>query len=89
MDITKKCTISGEYGFDLTNSNRYAIIEVEAKNGDLIKVNKINGIKYNQVLWACEYPQHEEHPIIDDQNKIIVIGGEEKQTKRTITLIGK
>ncbi len=89
MDITRKCFVSGTHGFDLNEKNRFAILEVEAKNGDIIKVNKIDGIQYNDLSWACEYPKHEEHPIIDNQNKIIVIGGEEKKSKRTITIIGK
>ncbi len=89
MNITKKCEISGQQGFDSNEKNRFAILEVEAKNGDLIKINQVNGIKYNELIWACEYPKHEEHPIIDDKNKIIIVGGEEKQTKRTITIIGK
>lgn len=89
MDITKKCFISGTYGFDLLNSNKYAMIEVQAKNGDQIKVNQINGIKYKEIWTAYEHPMHEEHPIIDDQNKMIIIGGEEKQSKRIICVIGK
>ncbi|MDD5162715.1 MAG: hypothetical protein PHD95_00740 [Candidatus ainarchaeum sp.] len=89
MDVTTKCIISGKHGFELTNTNRFAIIEVEAKNGDLIKVNKVNGIRYNEIWSAVENPRTEEHPIIDDHNKIIVIGGENKQSKRTIVIVGK
>ena len=89
MDVTSKCIISGKYGFDLVNSNCFAIFEVEARNGDLIKVNKVNGISYNEIWEAVEQPRHEEHPIIDNQNKIIVVGGEEKQSKRTICVVGK
>jgi hypothetical protein len=89
MDVTAKCIISGKYGFDLISSNRYAMIEVEARNGDLIKVNQVNGLRYKEIWGAVEQPRHEEHPIIDDQNKIIVLGREEKQSKRTICVIGK
>ena len=89
MNITKKCIISGEYGFNLINSNRFLIIEVQAKNGDTIKINQINGIKYNEIWIAFEYPRHEEHPITDDLNKIVVVGGENKETNRTICVIGK
>ena len=89
MDVTNKCIISGKFGFDLVNSNRYAMIEVEARNGDLIKVNKVDGLRYNEIWTAVETPRHEEHPIVDDQNKIVVLGGEEKQTKRTICVVGK
>ena len=89
MDVTKKCAISGKYGFDFVNSNRFAVIDVEAKNGDLIKVNKVNGIRYNEIWDAIEQPKHEEHPIVDDHNKIVVVGGAEKESKRTIWVIGK
>jgi len=89
MNVTQKCIISGKYGFDLTNSNRYAIIDVQAKNGDLIKVNQANGIKYREIWAAVEHPQHEEHPIINNENKVIVLGGAEKASKRTVFVIGK
>lgn len=89
MDVTNKCIISGKYGFDLVNSNRFAILEVEAKNGDLIKVNKVNGIRYEEIWEAVEQPRHEERPIIDNENKILVLGGEEKRSKRTICVVGK
>ncbi len=89
MNITKKCIISGEYGFNLINSNRFAIIEVQAKNGDTIKINQVNGIKYNEIWTAYEHPKHEEHPIIDNTNKAIIIGGKNKESARTICIIGK
>ncbi len=89
MDVTEKCIISGKYGFDLIGSSRFAIIEVQAKNGDIIKANKINGIGYNELFAAYQYPYHDEHPIVDDKNKIIVVGGEEKESSRTILLIGR
>ncbi len=89
MNVTAKCIVSGKYGFDLVNSNRFAILEIKAKNGDLIKVNKVNGINYNELWDAVEYPRHEEHPIVDDKNKVVVVGGEEKESKRTICVIGK
>ena len=89
MDVTKKCEITGKYGFDLTNANRYAVIEVKAKNGDLIKVNKVNGVRYKEIWAAIENPQTEEHPIIDTANAVIVVGGSEEESKRTIFLIGK
>ncbi|MFH1751393.1 MAG: hypothetical protein ABH821_00415, partial [archaeon] len=69
--------------------NKYVILEVIAKNGDIIKVNKVNGLKYSELWRAFESPKHEEHPIIDDYNKIIVVGGEEENSKRTICVIGK
>jgi len=89
MDVTKKCVISGKQGFGENTGNRFAIIEVEAKNGDLIKVNKVNGIRYKEIWAAFEHPQHEEHPIIDNQNKIVVIGGVDEEIRRTICVIGK
>lgn len=89
MDATKDCIISGKYGFDLMTSNRFAIIEVEARNGDLIKLNKVDGIRYNEIWEAVEQPRHEERPIVDNENKIVVVGGEEKQSKRTICVVGK
>ncbi len=89
MDVTKKCVISGKYGFDSFGKNRFAIIEVLAKNGDLIKVNKVNGIRFNEILVAYESPKHEDHPIIDAREKIVVVGGKEEETKRTICFIGK
>ncbi len=89
MNVTKKCEIVNKYGFDLTNSNRYVIIEVTAKNGDLIHVNKVNGIRYAELWSASESPKHEQHPIIDLENKIIVIGGKEKESRRTIVVVGK
>ncbi|PIU21176.1 MAG: hypothetical protein COT15_03715 [Candidatus Diapherotrites archaeon CG08_land_8_20_14_0_20_34_12] len=89
MDITSKCIISGTYGFDLRNSNKFAIIEVEGKNGDIIKVNKADGIKYAELWTAYEYPHHDEHPIVDNKNKVIVIGGNDKKSARTLCVIGK
>jgi len=89
VDVTRKCVISGKHGFESTSANRFAIIEVEAKNGDLIKVNKVNGLRYKEIWAVFEHPQHDEHPIIDTQNKIIVVGGEEKEGRRTICVIGK
>ena len=89
MNVTKKCIISGKQGFDTETNNRFAIIEVLAKNGDTIKVNKINGIKYAELFAAFESPKHEEHPIVDDAGKTIVVGGEENESKRTICVIGK
>lgn len=89
MDVTNKCTISGKYGFDLVNSNRYAIIEVEAKNGDLIKVNKANGIKFNEIWAVVEHPRHEEHPIFQEESKVVIIGGEDRSSNRTLVVVGK
>lgn len=89
MNVTKKCIISGKHGFQLINSNRFAVIEVKAGNGDIIKVNKVNGIKFNEIWTAYENPRHEEHPVTDNQNKIIIVGGKEKESNRTIWVIGK
>jgi len=88
MNVTKKCVISGEYGFDLNNTNKFLILEVQAKNGDTIKVNQVNGIRYKEIWMTFEYPKHEEHPITDDENKVIVVGGTQKETNRTIFIIG-
>lgn len=89
MDITKKCEVSGKYGFDPPGSNRYLIVEVEGKNGDLIKVNRVNGIRYNEIWAAYEHPKHEEHPIIDNKEKALILGGEERRSRRTICIVGK
>ena len=89
MDVTNECIISGKFGFDLISSNRFAIVEVEAKNGDLIKVNKINGIRYKEIWGAYENPLHEDRPIVDNENIVVVIGGNEKRSKRIISIIGK
>lgn len=89
MDITKKCQISGKYGFEPDSNNKFAVIEAEAENGDIIKVNRISGIRYGELVDAIEYPRHEDHPIVDDKNKMIVVGGEQKKIWRTILLIGK
>lgn len=89
MNVTEKCVISAKQGFDLTDSNRFAIIDVEAGNGDIIRVNEVCGVLYGELLAAFEYPGHEEHPIVDDQNKTIVVGGEKRKTKRTICVLGK
>lgn len=89
MDVTKNCIISGKYGFELTNSNCFAILEVEAKNGDLIRVNDVDGLRYKEIWDATEQPRHEERPIVDYGNKVIVVGGEAKKTKRLICVVGK
>ncbi len=89
MDVTRNCVISGKYGFDLTNSNRFAILEVEAKNGDLIKVNNIDGVRYSELWDVVEQPLHDEKPIINDANKVIIVGGEEERTKRVLCVVGK
>ena len=89
MDITSKCIISGTYGFDLRNSNKFAIIEVEGKNGDIIKVNKADGIKYAELWTAYEHPNHDEHPVLNLDAKTVVVGGEPKKTRRTICVAGK
>ncbi|MFH1391197.1 MAG: hypothetical protein ABIH20_02690 [Candidatus Diapherotrites archaeon] len=89
MDITKECSISAKHGFDSQGENLFVVLDVVAKNGDMIKINKIDGIRYNELLSAFESPKHEEHPIIDDESKIIVIGGDEKKSARSICVIGK
>lgn len=89
MDVTKKCIVSGKHGFDSFNANRFAVIEVEAKNGDMVKVNKVDGVRYTEIWVAYEYPHHVDHPIVDKQNKVVIVGGEEKESKRTICLVGK
>ena len=89
MDVTRKCKISGTHGFNLVSSNRFAIIEVEAKYGDLIKVNSINGVRFGELWGAFENPLHEDRPIVDDRSKTIVVGGATKETKRVICLIGR
>ena len=89
MDVTRDCIISGKYGFDLTNSNRFAIVEVEAKNGDLIRVNAVDGLRYKEIWEATEQPRHEDHPIIDDAKRLVVVGGEVKKTRRLICVVGK
>lgn len=89
MDVTGKCKISGTYGFDLTTSNRFAIIEVNAKFGDTVKVNQINGIRFRELWGAFENPLHEDRPIVEDGNKTIAVGGATKETKRVICLLGR
>jgi len=89
MDVTQKCVVSGKYGFELANSNCFAILGVEAKNGDLIRVNEVDGLRYKEIWDATEQPRHEDRPIIDDGKKIIVVGGEAKKTKRLICVVGK
>ena len=89
MNVTQKCIISGKYGFDLNNSNRFAIVQVEAKNGDLIKVNELGGIRYGEIWDVVEQPQHRDRPVMDLANKVVFVGGEEKKSKRTICVVGK
>jgi len=89
MDVTGKCKISGTYGFELSSSNRFAIIEVIAKYGDTICVNQINGVKFSELWGAYENPLHEDRPVVDDRNKTIVVGGATKETKRVICLVGR
>lgn len=89
MEITRKCSITGKYGFDLVNSNRFAIIEVEGKYGDTIKVNKVNGIRYSEIWAAYEQPGYEDHPTIFPKEKIIALGGERKESKRTVCVVGR
>jgi len=89
MDVTKQCSIAGKQGFDLANANRYVAVEVKAKSGDQISVNKIKGIKYNEIWTAYEHPKHQDHPVIDLENKIIYVGGKNEESKRTICVIGK
>ena len=89
MDVTKKCVITGKYGFDTFQSNKFAVIEVNAKAGDIIKLNRINGIRYSAICVAYEHPEHIDHPIIDRAESIVVVGGEEEKSKRVICVIGK
>ncbi|PIN84892.1 MAG: hypothetical protein COV47_05125 [Candidatus Diapherotrites archaeon CG11_big_fil_rev_8_21_14_0_20_37_9] len=89
MDVTKKCTVSEKHGFDVGMKNRFAVLEVEAKNGDMIKVNEIKEINYNEIFDAYEYPNHEDRPIVDLGRKVVVLGGEEETTSHTIFIIGK
>jgi len=89
MDVTRNCAVSGKYGFELANSNCFAILEVEAKNGDLIKVNEVDGLMYKEIWEATEQPRHEDRPIVDDRKKVVVVGGEAKKTKRLICVVGR
>jgi len=89
MDVTKQCSVSGKFGFDKINTNRYIVVEVNAKSGDQIDVNKINGIRYNEIWSAYEHPKHEDQPVIDLKNKIIYVGGNAEESKRTVCIIGR
>ncbi len=89
MDVTENCNISARQGFDSLALNRFLIIDVNAKYGDLIRVNSIEGIKYSEIWGAYENPKHEDRPIIDEKNKIVVVGGENKESKRRICIVGK
>jgi len=88
MDVTRKCNITGKFGFDTFNKNKFAIVEVRAKYGDTIKMNKINGIRYSKICAAFEYPEHMDNPIIDQNNSVLVVGGKEAESKRVLCVIG-
>lgn len=89
MDITDKCAISAKYGFDLIRGDKFLIIEVEGKYLDTIRVNKINGIQFNELVATFESPKHEDHPIVDNENKVIALGGKPTTSRRTVCVIGK
>lgn len=89
MDITEKCVISTKHGFDLLNGNKFLIIEVTGKYMDKIHINKINGIRFKELVAAFESPKHEDHPIVDDENKLVVLGGTVTESKRTVCIMGK
>ncbi len=89
MDVTKNCVIEAKQGFDSTLLNHYVIIRVNAKSGDTIKINELNGLKYRELWGAFESPRHEDAPIVDPEKLAVIIGGEPKETKRTICIIGK
>lgn len=89
MDVTEKCSITAKHGFDSITSNRFAVIKVKAKYGDLIRVNDINGIRYKEIWGAYENPRHEDTPIIDTEKIVIIVGGKQDISQRIICVIGK
>ncbi|GEM_PF-6975436 len=89
MDVTSKCTVSAKHGFEANEKNKFAVFEVIAKNGDTIKVNEIDGIRYIDLVAAYESPKHRDHLTIDFEDLVIMVGGEEKKSERTICVIGK
>jgi len=88
-DLTRQCIVSGKKGFEEGFEVKFAILEVEGKAYDKIRINKVNGLKFKELLAVSEYPKHEDHPIIDNSKIQVLLGGENKKSKRTLCLIGK
>lgn len=89
MDITSRCVIAGKHGFDIADSNKFVMIEVEGRNGDSIKVNRINGFSYKEIWAVCERPDHDEHPAFIDSSKTVMLGGKEGKSRRLLCILGK
>ncbi|MDO8427665.1 MAG: hypothetical protein Q7S92_00450 [Candidatus Diapherotrites archaeon] len=89
MDLTKECLVSGKQGFEREDEMKFAIIEVQGKAYDKIRLNRIPGLRFRELLSVSEHPIHEEHPILVLSTCEILLGGEEKASKRTLCVIGK
>lgn len=81
--------VTGQKGFESEQPVKFAILEVQGKAYDKIKLNKIPGLKFKEVLTVSEFPNHRDHPIIVISTCEILLGGEEKASKRTLCVIGK
>ena len=89
MDVTGKCLIVARYGFDSVSANRFVVIRVRARYGDVIRVNGINGMRYRDIWGAYENPRHEDAPIIDVEQGAVIVGGKSAYSQRTICVVGK
>ena len=89
MDVTEKCIIEAKQGFESTITNRFTVIKVKAQNGDAIRVNDIEGVKYREIWVAYEHPRHDDAQVVDKDNLVILVGGEPGTSERAICIIGK